>query len=217
MKILKNEGKAEIINIQGEISQNYTGPLKIIEKMGRVAWQSQDKETPTSCEDFVRMLIKKGHESVLEHSSMTVLFSKISRGFTHEMVRHRLAAFTQESTRYVDKSDFEVVCPPERDEKEHHDLEDRPSFTYRQWMKMNEAMYKALREAGWPAQDARQVLPIGIRTQIGVTTNLREWRHIFRLRTAKAAHWEIRTVMRDLLKQVQKRVPVIFEDIKVEE
>jgi len=167
-------------------------------------------------------LRKRGHESVIEHSCMTVEFDNVCRGFTHELVRHRLVAYTQESTRYVDESNFLVVVPPDKnpDEKlvklvlsDGHAIE----VSFQEWMNLNEQMYRGLREAGWVSQDARQTLPIGIKAQIVATANFREWRHIFKLRCAPGAHWEIRRVMISFLKDVQKRVPVIFADFEISE
>lgn len=222
MKLLKEAGSHRILGIMGQNDLNTTAPLQLIEEAGRTAYQSRDKITSDSAEKFVEMLRERGHESVLEHSSMTVEFNDVCRGFTHELVRHRLMAITQESTRYVDESDFKVVIPPERDETETVILTlpmqigggpQTIAVTFRDWMEMNENMYRKLRKKGWPAQDARQVLPIGIKSQIVVTANFREWRHIFKMRTAAAAHWEIRRVMMNLLEDVRGRIPVVFDDI----
>lgn len=166
------------------------------------------------------MLRKRGHESVIEHSSMTVQFNDCSRGFTHELVRHRLMAITQESTRYVDESDFKVVMPPNKNADEklvELNLPDGKSFkvSFREWMDLNEQMYKGLRKADWVPQDARQVLPTAIKSQIVVTANFREWRHIFKMRCAIDAHWEIREVIINLLRDVQKKVPVVFDDFEI--
>lgn len=195
MKILRNAGTHRILAIMCPIGAG--DPLTLIEQAGRTAYQSQNRITSGSSEKFVRMLIQRKHESVLEHSAMTVLFDKVSRGFTHEMVRHRLCAFTQESTRYVDESEFEVVTPPHQKEN----------------IKYSESLYKELRRKEWACQDARQVLPIAIKSQIVCTTNFREWRHIFKIRTAKNAHWEIRRVMIQLLADVQNQIPIVFDDI----
>lgn len=223
MKLLKNEGSHKILCIMGESKRDLYAPLKLIEKAGRTAYQSRDKISKTSCVRFVKMLRDRGHDSVLEHSSMTVEFNNVCRGFTHELVRHRLMAITQESTRYVDESDFQVVVPPDIDPEALViiDLPEDSSqktleVTFRKWMKMNEGMYRALRRWGVKPEDARQVLPIGIKSQIVVTANFREWRHIFKMRTSSKAHWEIRGVMRNLLRDLKRRVPVIFDDIKVD-
>jgi len=211
--ILKNKGYHEILAMTDK-------PLELIELAGRTAYKSQDKITEDSAIEFVKKIIKNRHESVLEHASMTVRFSFVSRGFTHEDVRHRIASFTQESTRYVDKSAFSVVIPPNMDEDAFAvDLilpsGRREVVTIKEWMELNEQTYRALRLNGWPPEDARQVLPIGIKTQIVMTANFREWRHIFKLRTSPRAHWEIRTVMSGLLQDVSRRVPAVFNDITI--
>lgn len=220
MKILQDAGSYRILAILVGIGGET--PLELIELAGRTAYQSRERITHQSAERFIEMLRKRGHESVLEHSAMTVEFNNLSRGFTHELVRHRLASFTQESTRRVDESDFKVVVPPNKDPDEQVVqlvLPDGSSLmiSFREWMELNEQMYRGLRKAGWHTQDARQVLPIGIKAQIVITTNFREWRHIFGLRCSHRAHWEIRRVMVNLLREVQERIPVIFDDFEISE
>lgn len=214
-EILQNKGTFKILAIMSE------NPLQLIETAGRTAYQSRDKITDESAAKFVEMLRKRHHESVLEHSSMTVEFNDVSRGFTHELVRHRLAAYTQESTRYVDESNFRVIAPPNKNlEEKIVELNlgnNTIKVSFNEWMDLNEQMYRGLRKADWVPQDARQVLPTAIKAQIVTTANLREWRHIFKLRCAIDAHWEIKEVMVNLLKEVQKRVPVIFDDFKISE
>ena len=193
-----------------------TGDLKLIETAGRTAYQSHDKQTDESAKDFVRMLRKLGHESVLEHSCMSVRFSNVSRGFTHEMVRHRLASFTQESTRYVDESGFDFVVPSEKFAGTTVELYVGNAYrlvTVEELVGMVRQMYKGLREQGWAAEDARQILPIGMTSEIVVTANFREWRHIFKLRTSPKAHWEIQGLMRRLLLEVASQIPVVFDDL----
>lgn len=215
-EILKNAGSHRILSIMAGLDGENS--LQLIELAGRTAYQSRDKITDESASKFVEMLRNRGHESVFEHSCMTVEFNNVSRGFTHELVRHRIAAFTQESTRYVDESNFKAVVPPGKNENQKlvelslpNGEKIKVSFT--EWIDLNEQMYKGLRAANWIPQDARQVLPIGIKSQIVLTANFREWRHIFKLRCSQVAHWEIRRVMQNLLKEVQKRVPVIFDDL----
>lgn len=195
MRILQNKGTFAILA--------YTPKMeKVIERCGRVAYRSEDKITDDSTESFIKMIIKRGHESVLEHGSITVLFQNHSRGFTHEMVRHRLCAFTQESTRYVDQSNFNFVWPP--------DLE--KAWAIEKELKYYRDLYIALIDEKVPKQDARQFLPIGITSDIAVTTNVREWRHIFDTRCAKGAHWEIKRTMLNLLEDFYQYWPVLFED-----
>lgn len=227
MEILQNAGSHRILAIMTGLEGEST--IQLIETAGRISYQSRNKITDSSAAKFVEMIRKRGHESVVEHSSMIVEFNNVSRGFTHELVRHRLVAYTQESTRYVDESDFRVVIPPGKDPNEELVTLDIPSMvgavptpnrvqvSFRDWMELNEQMYRGLKDAGWKAEERRQVLPIGIKSQIVATCNLREWRHIFKLRCAKEAHWEIRRVMVNLLKDVQERVSVIFEDFVLSE
>lgn len=219
-QILQNAGSYKILAIMAGI--NGENPLNLIEVAGRTAYQSRDKITDESAVKFSKMLRDRHHESVLEHSCMIVEFNDLSRGFTHELVRHRLASFTQESTRYVDENTFKIVIPPNKDPDEKLvDLilpdESVQKISFKDWAELNEQMYRGLRKAGWMPQDARQILPTGIKSQIVVTANLREWRHIFKMRCAVDAHWEIRKVMVDLLKEVQQKVPIIFDDFKISE
>jgi len=112
-EILQNQGSHRILAVMA--GPEGESPLQLLELAGRTAYQSRDKISKESAARFVEMLRKRGHESVIEHSAMIVEFNNVSRGFTHELVRHRLASFTQESTRYVDESDFRVVIPPDKD------------------------------------------------------------------------------------------------------
>jgi len=224
MKVLQNAGTYKILSIMAGL--NGEDPISLIETAGRTAYQSRDKITPESAVKFAKALRVRGHESVFEHSAMTVEFNDVSRGFTHELVRHRLAAYTQESTRYVDEKEFRVIAPPKKDldEKlvdlvlpsgENSGLKVSLKVSFNDWVALNEQMYKGLRAAGWVPQDARQILPNGLKSQIVITSNLREWRHIFKMRCAIDAHWEIREVMVALLKDVKTRIPVLFDDFEI--
>ena len=164
----------------------------------------------------------RSHESVLEHSCMMVRFDDVSRGFTHEQVRHRLISVTQESTRYVDESNLRVVAPPGVDPKRKIVklvMSDGrvQEISFEDWAKLNEQMYAGLRQEGLAQEDARQILPIGVVAEIVITANFREWRHIFQLRCSPGAHWEIRLTMVQLLERVQKLVPVVFDDFVIDE
>ncbi|MDD2731599.1 MAG: FAD-dependent thymidylate synthase [Candidatus Pacebacteria bacterium] len=219
-EILQNKGSHRILAVMTGIEGET--PLELIETAGRTAYQSRDKITDDSAVKFTEMIRKRGHESVIEHSAMIVEFNDVSRGFTHELVRHRLVAYTQESTRYVDESNFKVVIPPDKNPDEKLVTLSLTNgnlieVSFGDWMNLNEQMYRGLRKAGWVAQDARQVLPIATKSQIVATANFREWRHIFRLRCALNAHWEIRRVMVNLLRDVKKRVPVIFDDFEIDD
>lgn len=166
---------------------------------------------------FIRMLLKRGHESVLEHSMLTVRFIT-NRGVSHELVRHRLAAFSQESTRYVSSMNGLVVIRPVWCE----DLDcNNPSLASRTWgaaMLMAENTYLELLAEGWRPEQAREVLPNSTKTEIVVTANAREWRHIFKLRTAPAAHPEMRRIMIPLLEELkQGDARVLLEDLNIKE
>ena len=154
---------------------------------------------------------------------MIVKFFNISRGFTHEQVRHRLTAISQESTRYVDyakkgqgpdleKFQLKCVVPAHQDENKKVILEDGQQISMKEMFMEIEKFYRGLRQAGWVPQDARQILPIGTKSEIVISANFREWRHIFEMRTSKHAHWEIRKVMGDLLEEIKTIVPIIFDD-----
>jgi thymidylate synthase (FAD) len=217
VKLIKPPGNFEILAIM--IGIHGKSPLELIEIAGRTAYQSYHKISPGSAEKFVGMLRRLGHESVLEHSAMMVKFFNVSRGFTHQLVRHRLASFTQQSTRYVDKKDFVVVIPPEKESSQKISLtlpnKTTLNLTLQEWFDLNEQVYRDLRNSGWLPEDARQVLPIGISTEIVITANFREWRHIFQLRCAPDAHWEIRLTMVQLLKKIKELVPIIFNDFEI--
>lgn len=223
-KVVQNAGSFKILSIMTGL--NGESPLQLIETAGRTAYQSRDKITDQSALKFAEVLRKRGHESVFEHSCMTVEFNNVSRGLTHELVRHRIAAFTQESTRYVDEKDFMVVAPPNKNieeklveiqipQPENSALKASLKVSFKDWVEMNEQMYKGLRAAGWVPQDARQILPTGIDAQIVMTANLREWRHVLKLRCSIDSHWEIREVMVKLLKEVKQRIPVLFDDFEI--
>ena len=180
--------------------------LKRIEKAGRTCYKSEDRITAESAEAFVRMLIERGHESVLEHESITVRFV-CDRGVSHEIVRHRLASYSQESQRYVRyNGDIEFINPHMPNAK-----------AYEAWQELcerAEETYKELLSYGVQPQQARSVLPNSTKTEIVMTANLREWRHFLKLRTAPAAHPQMRELTVPLLHKLQERIPVIFDDIQ---
>ncbi len=186
--------------------------LQRIESIGRTCYKSEDRITGDSAADFVRMILKRGHDSVIEHASMSVRFI-FDRGVSHETVRHRLAAYSQESTRYCNYSGKGVtfIRPCFWQEKEQLALLER----WERAMQLAEMAYLDLLAMGASPQEARSVLPISLKTEIVMTCNLREWRHVFRLRTSKAAHPQMREVMVPLLAEVKTRIPALFDDIEV--
>ena len=160
-------------------------------------------------EKFVGNIIKRGHESVLEHVSFSVRFVT-DRAVSLELVRHRLASFSQESQRYVAyDGDMEFI--------RQVDMGILQEAYWRDCMEVSEAEYKALRKTmKLSPQLARSVLPNSTKTEIIVTANLREWRHILKLRTSKAAHPQMRALMIPLLNKLKKLIPIVFDDIEVE-
>ena len=185
--------------------------LKRIEVAGRTCYKSEDRITTESAISFVRSIISRGHESVLEHQSITVKFI-CDRGVSHELVRHRLASFSQESTRYCNYS-------KDKFNNELTFIDIKPFINaaqYNDWlnaMSAAENMYMVQMALGCPPQIARSVLPNSLKTEIVVTADLREWRLIFKQRTAPAAHPQMRELMVPLLAKLQILVPVIFDDI----
>lgn len=186
--------------------------LGLIELAGRTCYKSEDKIRDGSAEDFVRRIIKSGHESVIEHGCLTVRFV-CDRGVSHEIVRHRLAAYSQESTRYAnyaqDKFGNEITvikpCFWSEDTQEYQ--------VWLETMRQAEKAYLELLQRGASPQEARSVLPNSLKTEVVMTCNLREWRHVLGLRCSKAAHPQIREVMLQLLAKLAPRVPVAFDDL----
>ena len=206
----------KIINPSFEILSPVDGQaiLQHIERCGRVCYKSEDKITDTSAQTFVGSIIKRGHEAVLEHASVTVKFV-VDRGVSHEIVRHRLAAYCQESTRYCNYSkdgfggQVTFIQP---------NFLDRGTRWWELWVLACEQAEKAyfdLLNWGCSPQEARAVLPNSLKTEVVMTANLREWRHFFKLRTAPAAHPQMREVTIPLLRRMQELIPVVFDDIKL--
>lgn len=191
------------------IIQKPENPLWIIEQSGRTCYKSEDKISDGSSIKFSEMLLKSHHESVFEHVVVSVRFIT-NRGVTHELVRHRLAAFSQESTRYVkyNNNNMEFIKPVWWDDwtTEQQDI-------WKKSVEISEQDYITLMNLGASAQQAREVLPNSLKTEIVVTANLREWRHIFKLRCHKKAHPQIRLLMINCCKEFKEFIPVIFDDI----
>lgn len=186
--------------------------LQHIEMCGRTCYKSEGLITPDSCYTFTRGIIERGHESVLEHVSVTVRFI-CDRGVSHEIVRHRLASYSQESTRYCnyakDKFDGEItVIEP------CYLVHDTTGYNiWKQAMEDAELAYFSLLNWGCSPQEARSVLPNSLKTEVVMTANMREWRHFFRMRCSPAAHPQMLEVSVPLLKKFRECVPVLFDDI----
>ena len=201
-----------MLKLHAQLLRRIVKELQQIERVARVCYKSEDKITEGSAEKFIGMILKSGHESVLEHEKLTVKFI-CDRGVTHEIVRHRIASYSQESTRY---------CNYSKDKFGNELTFIRPCFwaddseeyaVWKQAMEEIEKTYVKLISLGAKPEEARSILPNSLKTEIVCTMNLREWRHFFRLRTAERAHPQIREISVALLDELKKRIPVIFDDI----
>ena len=186
--------------------------LKKLELIGRLCYKSEGNITDNSAEKFISNIIKRGHEAVIEHESLTLKFV-CDRGVSHEIVRHRLASYCQESTRYCNYSqdkfsnEITVIAPIFLDAT-------HPAYGhwYNSCQKAEEEYFNML-SAGCSPQEARAVLPNSLKTEIAMTANLREWRHFFKLRCAPAAHPQMVEVAKMALEKCRNLVPIVFDDI----
>ncbi len=225
MKLVKASFKV-ITKVDGEKI------LKNIELAGRTAYKSENKITESSSQDFIRMILKRGHLSVIEHESITVKII-CDRGVSHEIVRHRIASYTQESTRYCNYSklkydhqlniinikggidlDLNIQKKISLNNISANKIEKILSI-WEETIKIIEKNYMKMIELGATPQIARSILPNSLKTEIVITMNLREWHHFFKLRTSEAAHPQMREIAIPLLKEFKKLIPIIFDDIKV--
>ena len=219
MKIIKPS-----YEILTPISDGGIKELQHIEKIGRVCYKSENRITDDgeSAKKFAKMLISNGHEAMIEHSSLSVKFV-VDRGVSHELVRHRIASFAQESTRYCNYSkdkfgnEITVILPCFFDTGMGV-LSN--SLVYQEWKlacECAEERYFNLLKMGATPQQARTVLPNSLKTEITITANYREWRNFFKLRTAEASHPQMREITIPLLKELKTFIPIIFDDIEVKD
>ncbi len=179
-----------------------------VETAGRAAGICWDKEEKEEYGAFIKRVVKKGHESVIEHVSFTFRIEGVSRALTHQLVRHRIASYSQRSQRYVDEGEFEYVTPPNVEGNE----EARKLFV--DFMEESMGLYDRLRGMGIRKQDARFVLPNACESKIVVTMNARSLRNFFNLRMARGAQWEIRELAARMFDLVHDVAPELFEDLK---
>jgi len=205
MRIIPPSHKIMFMPPGQEIVQN-------LELAGRTCYKSEDKITLDSAGGFIRRLIKSGHHSVIEHASITVRFI-CDRGVSHELVRHRLASFSQESTRYANYSkekfggEITVIRP-------FFWAEDSEKYgLWKEAMTASERFYLDLIQAGARAEEARSVLPNSLKTEVVMTANIREWRHVLSLRCGKPSHPQMRELMLPLLREFHELIPAVFDDI----
>lgn len=206
----------KIINQSFEIMDDINGEeiLKKLEKCGRVCYKSEDLTTSHSAERFIQTIIDKGHESVLEHVSITVKVIT-SRGISHQIVRHRIASYSQESQRFCnyDKDKFEseitFIEPSCFTGKGYSDM-----VWWRSCSDSEESYFKILTD-GYTPEQAREVLPNSTKTELVMTLNIRSWRNFFKQRTDKTAHPEMRNLVIPMLLEFKRLVPIVFNDIEV--
>ncbi len=206
----------KVIESKYEILTDLSNPIQLlrqIENAGRICYKSEDKITDTSCLTFCQMLINRGHEAMLEHSSLTVKFT-IDRAIANELVRHRIASYAQSSTRYCNYSkgkfgnEIKVIKP---------EAFETGTYEFDVWWsacKNAEDSYMALIKNGTKPELARNVLPLSLATEIVCTANIREWRNIFKLRTTIFAHPQMRSIMNKLLYELNAKIPVLFSGIQ---
>ena len=193
--------------------------MQRLELIGRVCYKSEDKINSGTADRFLSNIIKKGHESVIEHCYATVKLI-CDRGVSHELVRHRLASYSQESTRYCNYSGGVTFIIPPWLYIEPGELKDKETIATRYLLKDESVWLLAMLRAeeyylhflkhGWSPEKARSVLPNALKTEIVITANLREWRHIFKLRCSKQAHPQMREIMIPLRNQFNLMLPIIF-------
>lgn len=208
----------KVIQASYEILTDLSDPIKIlkdIERAGRVCYKSENNITDDSCITFCRNILNRGHEAVIEHSQLSVKFI-VDRAIANELVRHRLASYCQESTRYVNYSkdkfynEIKVIEPEE--------LLPRHSTDYNIWWmscKNAEEAYMAMISNGVKQEIARNVLPLSTATEIIMTANIREWRNVLKLRSSHnmCAHPQMRSICDRLLEELKSKIPVLFDDI----
>lgn len=201
------EPSVEFVN-----APNYQTLMKTIEAAGRTCYKSEDLIKDGSAEEIVRKFLSWGHESPIEHASVTVRII-CDRGVSHEIVRHRLASYSQESTRYCNYSkdkfgrEITVIRPCTICEG---------TDAYRIWKRCcenSELAYFDMLDAGCTPQEARSVLPNSLKTEVVMTANMREWRHFFKLRTTKGAHPDMREVALMLLDKFEEKYPAFFDNL----
>lgn len=183
---------------------------KLIENAGRTAYLSFKIKKVASEKKFIKMLIKSDHLSVLEHAYATFRIKGGSRAFTHQLVRHRLCSYTQQSQRYVDEANFNYIEPESiKNNREAHPVLVR-------FMNNAREVYAELQKLGVKNEDARFVLPNAVESEIVVTANFREWRHIIELRGSEDAQWEIRKTTIEILKILKRHSPTVFGDFDID-
>lgn len=200
----------QIVQPGAELVWITPGALQIIEAAGRVCYKSEDKADAASAAGFVKKIIGRGHEAVIEHASASFRIVT-DRGISHEIVRHRIASYCQESTRYCNYArdrfggEIAVIEPP--------GLTDVQREAWREACEAAERSYFALLGTGASPQVARSVLPTCLKTELIMTANFREWRHFLKLRAAPAAHPQVVEIAVAIREILIRECPPVFEDL----
>jgi thymidylate synthase (FAD) len=207
----------KIINPSVEIIKPYSTVeanriILEIEKIARVCYKSENNINETSYGKLITHLIDRGHEAMLEHSQITIKII-CDRGISHELVRHRIASYAQESTRYCNYSkdkfgnELTFIKPCFWNEDSNN------WYLWKETCRELEKIYLRMLDKGATPQEARSVLPNSLKTEIVMTTNIREWRHFLKLRTAKEAHPQMREIANMILKELKELFIIVFDDI----
>lgn len=193
--------------------------LSDLERIGRVCYKSEDRITEDSSRKFISAIIKSGHESVIEHYSVSIRVI-CDRGVTHEIVRHRIASYSQESTRYCnyskDKYDNQLTFIKPCFWKDNDTVDCEKYTLWENAMILAEADYLKLIELGASPQEARSILPNSLKSEIVMTMNLREWRHFIKLRASSKAHPQMQEIALMIYQSFMDKIPSVFEDIELD-
>lgn len=210
----EKRGKKQAADVKVELLAITPNAEDIIERACRTCYLSFNRyNPPSSTEELIKKVIKKGHHSVLEHALATFRIKGGSRVFTHELVRHRLMSPSQESQRYVEygkTKEFEYVVPQSIKNTE---FEDR----FKKLAEETFLLYQEMVKADIPKEDSRYILPNATTSEIVISANFRELRHIFEVRCVERAHWEIREICLEMLKIMKKEAPIVFWDFEIDE
>jgi thymidylate synthase (FAD) len=187
--------------------------LERIEEISRVCYKSEDLIKEGSAEKLVTSLVKNGHYAMIEHCTISIKVIT-DRSVSHEIVRHRMASYAQESQRYINYSKDKFGNEITFVKPNYWEINSPSYLLWESACRLAEQNYLMLLEDGAKPEEARAILPNSTKTEIVMTMNLREWRHFFELRCAKGAHPMIREVANMILKEFRKEIPIIFDDIK---
>jgi thymidylate synthase (FAD) len=194
--------------LDDDATSSAAGSEALLEHAGRICYRSAAGGTSEQTARFVARRVEEGHESIIEHACASFEISGISRACSHQLVRHRLASYSQESQRYVDMSTPEWVIPPQIAEN------DEAMRIWDGFTEMATAAYHRLRALGIKKEDARFLLPNATATRLVMTANYRELLHIFRLRISPHAQWEIRRVCVEMLEAIYPHAPSVFQALR---